>query len=181
MDPQTAHMSFHLFVLCKRLERVRTKTSLCCRGASQPSSALGPLTMCRDARLRAEAPIEFTRRGPVRPGIVVIGRIPNVTTPLIEIRTFQTPSDFCSRDTSRDAFGEKVSVLVLGVCVALRAQIKVRVSLPTKGLSRTGQGPENPQTKCKGAKSRPAGCIYMWGGGAGRGSEAEMSAPRATL
>ncbi len=35
--------------------------------------------MCIDARLRAEAPIEFTRRGPVRPGIVVIGRIPNVS------------------------------------------------------------------------------------------------------
>ncbi len=74
VDLQIAHMSFHLFVLCKRFERVRTKTSLCCRGASQPSSALGPLTMCSDARLRAEAPIEFTR-----PGIVVIGRIPNVS------------------------------------------------------------------------------------------------------
>ena len=79
MDPQTAHMSFHLFALCMRFERVRTKASLCCRGASQPSSALGPLTMCSDARLRAEAPIEFTRRGPVRPGIVAIGRIPNVS------------------------------------------------------------------------------------------------------
>ena len=79
MDPQTAHMSFHLFVLCMRLERVRTKASLCCRGTSQPSSALGPLTMCSDSRLRAEAPIEFTRRGPVRPGIVAICGISNVS------------------------------------------------------------------------------------------------------
>jgi hypothetical protein len=40
VDLQIAHMSFHLFVLCQRLERVRTKTFLCCRRASQPSSAL---------------------------------------------------------------------------------------------------------------------------------------------
>ena len=42
--------SFYLFVLWCAHE-----TSLCCRGASQPSSALGPLTMCGGAPLRAEA------------------------------------------------------------------------------------------------------------------------------
>ena len=42
--------SFYLFVLWCAHE-----TSLCCRGTSQPSSALGPLTMCGGAPLRAEA------------------------------------------------------------------------------------------------------------------------------
>ena len=53
------------------------------------------------------------------------------------------------------------------VCGALGAQIKVRVSLPNKGLRSTGQGPENLQTKCTGVRSWPAGCIYRWDGGAG--------------
>ena len=67
--------SFYLFVLWCAHE-----TSLGCRGASQPSSALGPLTMCGGAPLRAEA-----KQG--LPALaqydlwhsVVIGGIPNVS------------------------------------------------------------------------------------------------------
>ena len=74
--------SFYLFVLwCAH------DTSLCCRGASQPSSALGPLMMGCGAPLRAEA-----KQG--LPALaqydlwhsVVIGGIPNVSAPPLNTR-----------------------------------------------------------------------------------------------
>jgi hypothetical protein len=63
------------------------------------------------------------------------------------------------------------------VYCALGTQIKVRVSLPSKGLGTSAaraKGPRTAKKKREGAKSWPAGCIYMWGEGGGGTSRGDV-------
>ena len=99
------------------------------------------------------------------------------TTLLIKNWTFQGSPEFCLRESLRSVVARSIRRKVCASChggVWRSGYPDKSAGQPPKQRPRhtssTGRGPESRQKNCRGAKSRPAGCIYMWGE-VGRGNE----------